>query len=72
MAPTVALRIVTSYDDATLRAAYDALVGALGKDADRVVIYLSGRTAAGDSVGPADVGLPDRPTGRDLARMSTP
>ncbi|WP_343906653.1 hypothetical protein [Nocardioides aquiterrae] len=54
-----------------LRAAHAALVDVLGGDADRVVVYLTGRSPAGP-VGPPDVGLPDRPTGRDLSRLSTP
>ena len=56
---------------AVLRAARSALVDVLGGDADRVVVYLTGRSPVGP-VGPLDVGLPDRPTGRDVARMSTP
>jgi hypothetical protein len=54
-----------------LLALYAALSGVLGGDADRVVFYLVGRTPAGATVGPADVGLPERPSGRDVARKST-
>ena len=54
-----------------LQTAYAALAGELGDDVDRVVVYLVGRTPDGATVGPADLGLPDRPSGRDLARMST-
>lgn len=54
--------------DEVLRAVHAALVELLGDDADRVVVYLSGRTPDGTTVAPAGLGLPDRPTGRDLAR----
>lgn len=54
-----------------LRASYAALVEVLGDDAERVVVYLTGRTPAG-TVTPADLGLPDRPSGRDLARIVNP
>lgn len=53
-----------------LRRSYAALADVLGDDAERVVFYLTGRSPAG-TVGPADLGLPDRPSGRDVARMST-
>ena len=54
--------------DAALRAAYRALVDALGEDAERVVVYLSGRTPDGAAVTAESLGLPVQPTGRDLAR----
>lgn len=57
--------------DEVLRVVHRALVARLGIDAERVVIYLSGRTPDGTTVAPADLALPDRPTGRDLARRFT-
>lgn len=54
-----------------LRASYAALVEVLGDDADRVVVYLTGRAPTG-TVTPADVGLPDRPSGKDLGRIVNP
>ena len=58
----------TAVFDEVLRAAHRALVAQLGADAERVVIYLSGRTPDGATVAPVDLALPERPTGRDLAR----
>lgn len=55
-----------------LRAAYAALAEVLGDDAERVVLYLAGRAPGGATVGPADLGLPQRPTGRDVARFVNP
>ena len=54
--------------DEVLRAAYAALAGCLGDDADRVVVYLTGRGPDGATIGPDALALPERPTGRDLAR----
>ena len=54
--------------DQVLRAVHAALADQLGDDADRVVVYLSGRTPDGATTVPGDLALPDRPTGRDLAR----
>ncbi|GAA4363302.1 hypothetical protein [Nocardioides caricicola] len=51
-----------------LRVSYDALRRRLGADADRVVVYLTGRTADGAAITPEHLGLPQRPTGSDLAR----
>lgn len=51
-----------------LRVAHDTLRRRLGADADRVVIYLTGRTPDGASIVPEQLGLPQRPTGSDLAR----
>ena len=53
--------------DPALRAAYAGLVAALGDDADRVVVYLSGRGPDGEPVTAESLGLPVQPTGRDLA-----
>lgn len=55
-----------------LRTSYAALVDVLGVDAERVVFYLVGRTPDGTTVGPVDLGLPERPTGRDVARNVNP
>jgi hypothetical protein len=57
--------------DAALRATYGALVGVVGDDAARVVIYLAGRGPAGASYDGETVGLPAPPTGQDLAARST-
>lgn len=54
--------------DNVLRAAYAALVDRLGDDADRVVVYLTGRTGDGSPVAPETLDLPQRPTGADLRR----
>jgi hypothetical protein len=66
---TVEVADAREYAD-SLRTAYSALRSVLGGDADRVVLYLTGRSPGGP-VGPTDLGLPDKPTGRDLARMSS-
>ncbi|WP_085872752.1 MULTISPECIES: hypothetical protein [unclassified Nocardioides] len=63
----VDLDAAVTFDD-VLRAAHAALVEQLGDDADRVVVYLSGRTADGHAVEPDAFGLPQRPTGTDLRR----
>jgi hypothetical protein len=63
----VELDAAVTFDD-VLRAAYAALAEQLGDDADRVVVYLTGRTADGEPVEPDAFGLPQRPTGTDLAR----
>jgi hypothetical protein len=63
----VELRVAAGFDD-VLRAAYDALADALGEDAARVVVYLSGRTPDGAAVTAESLGIPVQPTGRDLAR----
>jgi hypothetical protein len=63
------VEVATAADlDGVLRAAYAALVGSLGEDAERVVVYLSGRTPDGAAVTAEALGLPVQPTGRDLAR----
>lgn len=54
--------------DEVLRAVQTALAAELGDDAERVVVYLTGRGPDGAVISPADVALPERPTGRDLAR----
>lgn len=51
-----------------LRAVTSALVGVLGKDADRVTVYLAGRTADGGTVVPGDLGFSQPPLGRELVR----
>lgn len=51
-----------------LRAVTSTLVGLLGKDTDRVTVYLAGRTPDGEPVVPGDLGLAQPPTGRELAR----
>ena len=51
-----------------LRAVTSTLVGQLGKDADRVTVYLSGRTPDSDSIVPADLGFSQPPLGRELVR----
>ena len=51
-----------------LRAVTSVLVGELGKDADRVTVYLSGRTPDGGTVVPGDLGFSQPPTGRELVR----
>jgi hypothetical protein len=56
-----------TFDD-VLPAAYAALAEVLGDDADRVVVYLTGRTGDGHPVEPDAFGLPQRPTGTDLKR----
>lgn len=66
----VDLDAAVTFDD-VLRAAYAALVEQLRDDADRVVIYLTGRTADGSAVEPDAFGLPQRPTGTDLGRRYT-
>jgi hypothetical protein len=61
------LDVAVTFDE-VLRAAYDALADALGEDAERVVVYLSGRTPDGTAVTADSLGLPVQPIGRDLAR----
>jgi hypothetical protein len=61
------LDVAATLDD-VLRAAYGALADALGEDAERVVVYLSGRTPDGAAVTAYSLGLPVQPIGRDLAR----
>ena len=56
-----------TFDD-VLRAASAALVEQLGDRADRVIVYLTGRTGDGQTVEPDSLGLPQRPTGTDLRR----
>lgn len=51
-----------------LRAVTSTLVGQLGKDADRVTVYLAGRTPDSDSVVPGDLGFSQPPLGRELVR----
>ncbi|WP_243060163.1 hypothetical protein [Nocardioides sp. SR21] len=51
-----------------LRAAHQSLRRLLGADADRVVYYLTGRAADGTTVTAEQLGLPQRPTGTDVAR----
>jgi hypothetical protein len=51
-----------------LRAVTSTLVGQLGKDADRVTVYLAGRTSDGNSVVPGDLGFSQPPLGRELVR----
>lgn len=54
--------------DQVLSAVYAALADRLGTDADRVVVYLVGRAPDGATISPDTLALPERPTGRDLAR----
>lgn len=51
-----------------LHAADRTLRRQIGGDADRVVYYLTGRTADGATVTAEQLGLPQRPTGTDVAR----
>jgi hypothetical protein len=51
-----------------LRAITSALVGQLGKDADRVTVYLAGRLPDGSTVTPGDLGFSQPPLGRELVR----
>lgn len=59
---------VTATYEHVLRVAHDSLRQCLGDDADRVVVYLTGETPEGAAVTPELLGLPSRPTGRDLVR----
>lgn len=51
---------------AVLRTATRALVDVLADDANRVIVYLSGRTPDGTAVVPGDLGFSQPPTGREL------
>ena len=51
-----------------LRAVTSTLIGLLGKDTDRVTIYLAGRLADGSTVVPGDLGFSQPPIGRELVR----
>jgi hypothetical protein len=51
-----------------LRAVTSTLVGVLGRDTDRVTVYLAGRTADGATVVPGDLGFSQPPLGRELVR----
>jgi hypothetical protein len=53
--------------DGALAATYDALVQAVGHDAERVVVHLAGRGPADVAYDGATLGLPAPPTGMDLA-----
>ena len=53
---------------AVLRAVTETLVDQLGGDADRVTVYLAGRTPDGEPVVPGDLGLSQPPLGRELVR----
>ncbi len=44
------------------------LGGILGGDADRVVYYCTGRLPDGSTVTPVELGLSQRPTGREVAQ----
>lgn len=45
------------------------LGGLLGGDADRVVLYCTGRLPDGTTVTPDELGLSQRPTGREVAQL---
>jgi len=45
------------------------LGGLLGGDADRVVLYCIGRLPDGSTVTPDELGLSQRPTGREVAQL---
>lgn len=45
------------------------LGGLLGGDADRVVLYCTGRLPGGSTVAPDELGLSQRPTGREVAQQ---
>lgn len=68
---TVEVADAAAFDE-VLRTAYAALARVLGEDAERVVFYLVGRAPDGTTVGPVDLGLPQRPSGRDIARFVNP
>ena len=52
-----------------LRTVRLVLGGLLGGDADRVVLYCTGRLPDGSTVTPAELGLSQRPTGREVAQQ---
>jgi hypothetical protein len=52
-----------------LRAIRLVLGGILGGDADRVVLYCTGRLPDGSTVTPGELGLSQRPTGREVAQQ---
>lgn len=54
--------------EVVLRAVTSTLVGLVGRDADRVTVYLSGRTPDGGVVVPGDLGFSQPPIGRELVR----
>ncbi len=45
------------------------LGGILGGDADRVVLYCTGRLPDGSAVAPVELGLSQQPTGREVAQQ---
>jgi hypothetical protein len=51
-----------------LRTVRLVLGGVLGGDADRVVLYCSGLLPDGSTVTPGELGLSQRPTGREVAQ----